>query len=93
MANPLAPVVLTAATVHTFTLDYDWHQIEVLNDSDTDGVWCTIDGTDPVVRGAGSQYVRKASAISLPSPVSNGPTFVKVISDGTPEVYVRGIPQ
>lgn len=93
MTNPLAPFTLTAATVHTFTLDADWRLVEILNDSDSDGVWATVDGSDPTVRGAGCQYVRRASAVALPSPVANTATVIKVISDGTPEVYVRGIPQ
>ena len=44
MANPLAPVTLTADTVSTFTLDGDYDTVEVLNGDGAAEVFFTVDG-------------------------------------------------
>lgn len=91
MANPLAPVTLTAATVTTFTLDADYSAVEVLNADGAAEVFFTTDGTAPVVDGAGCYYLPAAiGALEVTSSI-NGPAVVKAISSGTPKVAVRGL--
>lgn len=92
MANPLAPVTLTADTVETFTLDRDYRQVEVLNGDGSAEVFFTVDGADPEVDGAGCYYLPSAiGALAVSSHGTPQTTVVKAISSGTPKVAVRGI--
>jgi hypothetical protein len=91
MANPLAPVTLTADTVATFTLDADYDTVEVLNGDGAAEVFFRADGEDPEVDGAGCQYLPAAIGSQALSITGGGVTVVKAISSGTPKVAVRGI--
>jgi hypothetical protein len=93
MANPLAPVTLTADTVATFTLDADYRVVEVLNGDGAAEVFFTVDlDLDPTVDGADCYYLPAAiGALGVPARVRAGATVVKCISSGTPKVAVRGI--
>ena len=92
MANPLAPVTLTADTVSTFTLDGDYDTVEVLNGDGAAEVFFTVDGADPTVDGAGCYYLPAAiGALAVENRASGAAPVVKVISSGTPKVAVRGI--
>jgi hypothetical protein len=89
MANPLAPVTLTAATVATFTLDADYPEVEVINLSAIEAYF-SVDGSTPTVGGA--FYVLAGvigDRLRVKSP--SGSDAVKVISSGTPKIAVRGI--
>jgi hypothetical protein len=93
MANPLAPVTLTADTVATFTLDGDYDAVEVLNGDAADEVFFTTNGVEPTVDGAGCFYLPAAIgglAVQGFTP-GTGTTVVKCISPGTPKVAVRGL--
>jgi hypothetical protein len=92
MANPLAPVTLTADTVTTFTLDGDYNSVEILNGDGAAEVFVRLDGINPTVDGAGCNYLPAAiGALALDLPFGDTTDVVKVISSGTPKVAVRGI--
>jgi hypothetical protein len=91
MANPLAPVTLTADTVATFTLDGDYDTVEVLNGDGAAEVFFRVDGGDPEVDGAGCYYLPAAIGSLAVEVTSGATTVVKAISSGTPKVAVRGI--
>jgi len=93
MANPLAPVTLTAATVSTQTVDDGFDHIEVLNITGTAEVYFTVDGTTPTVGGAGCYVVPATiAALEVVARDTHGQRArtVKLISSGTPKVSVRG---
>ena len=93
MANPLAPVTLTANTVSTQTVDDGYETIEVLNMTGSAEVYFRVDGTAPTVGGAGC-YVLPATigALEVEALDTHGARAhtVKLISPGTPKVSVRG---
>jgi hypothetical protein len=93
MANPLAPVTLTADTVATFTLDGDYDTVEVLNGDGAAEVFFTVDGVAaPTVDGAGCYYLPSAiGSLAVKALRRDGATVIKCISTGTPKVAVRGI--
>jgi hypothetical protein len=91
MANPLAPVTLTADTVATFTLDADYDTVEVLNGDGAAEVFFRVDGEDPTVDGASCYYLPAAIGSLAVEVTSGTTTVVKAISEGTPKVAVRGI--
>lgn len=93
MANPLAPVTLTANTVSTKTIDSGFDRIEVLNATGSAEVYFTVDGSTPTVGGAGC-FVLPATiaALEVIARDTHGEksVTVKLISSGTPKVSVRG---
>lgn len=91
MANPLAPVTLTADTVEEFTLDADYNSVEVLNGDGAAEVFFRVDGEDPEVDAAGCYYLPAAIGSLAVEVTSGDVTVVKAISSGTPKVSVRGI--
>jgi hypothetical protein len=92
MANPLAPVTLTADTVTTFTLDGDYDTVEVLNGDGAAEVFFRVDGVNPTVDGASCYYLPAAiGSLAVTNRVSGAALVVKVISSGTPKVAARGI--
>jgi hypothetical protein len=91
MANPLAPVTLTANVVSTFTLDGDYDTVEVLNGDGAAEVFFRVDGVNPTVDGASCYYLPAAIGSLAVEVTSGDDTTVKAISSGTPKVAVRGI--
>lgn len=81
-------VQLTAGTVEEFRFVEDLDSIEVSTDGAAPA-YVTVDGTPPTVAGPGTWPVLAAMG-SAEFDVSNvaGPTVVKVISAGTPTVWV-----
>lgn len=83
-------VTLTADTVATVTLDRQYGAVEVVNVDGAAAVYFTVDGSSPTVAGDGTIVLPAAvSGVEIP-PGSDSPTVVKLISEGTPQVAVRG---
>lgn len=89
------PYTLVANTVTTVTMDDDYDRIEVVSRDGAAEVWFTVDGATPTVDG-NDQHLLPAAVGGLQ--VAAGSTnaaprtsvVVKLISSGTPKVYVRG---
>lgn len=92
MPKPLGDsetVTLTANTVATVTLDDNYNIVEVINLTGAAEVWFTVDGSTPTVGGRATQCLPAAVGgfeWDLPGSVRT----VKLISTGTPRIYVRG---
>lgn len=85
---------LTASTVATVTLDVGaFSSVEVLNVDGTAAIYFTTDGTTPTVAGNGCSVLPAAiGALTLDLVGYVQPT-VKLISEGSPKVSVRGLRQ
>lgn len=83
-------VTLVASTVTTVTLDRQYGTVEVVNVDGTDAVYFTVNGTVPAVASDGTIVLPAViGGVDLAAD-SNSPTVVKLISEGTPQVAVRG---
>lgn len=87
-------VTLVADVVTTVTLAYNFNRVEVLNRDGAAAVYFRTDGTAPVVGADGTHVLPAAiGALEVDDETANGGhTVVKLISAGTPQVSVRGLP-
>jgi len=84
-------VTLVANEVTTITLDKDYDRVEIVNKDGVAEVEGTLNGATPTVGGNDQFYLPTAvGGLEIEVPTS-GTTVVKLISSGTPKVYVRGI--
>lgn len=85
-------VTLVPNVVSTVTLDKDYESVEVVNVTGGFVVYFRTDRQSPTVAGAGSDAVMTAPGAALAVPVPTaGPTQVRLISSGGPQVGVRGL--
>lgn len=77
---------LVASTVDTVTFGRDPDRTEVYNDSSTDRIYFTVDGSTPTVAGVNCYVVPPKAARAVPSAGSGN--VVKLISTGTPTYSV-----
>ncbi|MER7331674.1 MULTISPECIES: hypothetical protein [unclassified Micromonospora] len=92
MAGSPQHVTLAAGTVTTLTFDEDFAQVEVLNVDGAAAVYFRADGLNPTVGGVGSHVIPAVIGGLIVPPKTTGNTVVKLISAGTPQVSVRGLP-
>jgi hypothetical protein len=84
-------VVLVASAVTTVTMDKAYDKVEIVNKDAAGEVHGTTDGTTPTVDGNDQLYLPAAiGGVEVQPNTSSGGTVVKLISTGTPKVYVRG---
>lgn len=84
-------VTLVSTEVTAIVFDQAYRRIEVLNVDGTDPVYFRVGQTDPEVGGAGSQVLPAAIGAVELDVTTAGPTEVRLISAGGPQVSVRGI--
>lgn len=82
---------LVAATEDTVTLGGDFQEVDVINLSGADELYCTADGSDAAVGGGNCFVVPAVAGASIRLSVSTpGDTVVRVISAGAPSYSVVG---
>lgn len=89
MAGSPFHATLVANVVTTLTFDYDAGEVEVLNVDGAAAVYVRTDGVAPTVRGTGCDVLPAAIGVVSLKVRTDGPTVVKLISAGSPEVSVK----
>jgi hypothetical protein len=90
VASP-SHATLVPTEVTTIEFDQGYRRIEVLNVDGSDAVYFRVGQTDPEVGAAGSQILPAAICSVELDVTTAGPTEVRLISAGGPQVSVRGI--
>jgi len=91
MAGSPQHATLVPDEVTTLEFDQGYRRIEVLNVDGSDAVYFRVGQTDPEVGGTGSQVLPAAIGSVELDVTTGGPTEVRLISAGGPQVSVRGI--
>jgi hypothetical protein len=80
-------VTLTPNVVESFRFPDNVAQLEILSDGASD-IYFTVDGTTPTIGHPKSYRIQSVMGSTIMTPTASGPTFVKMISEGTPNVSV-----
>ncbi|MEQ7847735.1 hypothetical protein [Nocardioides kribbensis] len=79
---------LVANTVLSVTFNDDLDSVEIAHDGTAD-LYLTVDGSTPVIGGDGSWCIPAGFGADTFYPPSANGTVVKVISAGTPKVWIQ----
>jgi len=90
MAGP-QHATLVAGEVTELTFNRDFDQVEVTNVDGAGRVYFRVDKHDPGIEAEGSEVIPAAVGSLVVDVYTAGDTVVRLISDGTPKVSVRGL--